>query len=478
MAKLLNKNDDYQYFMKRSQSWKNLFDVETGFMRPKKNGGWDKPFDPREVNNNFTEGNSWQYSFFVPQDIPGMIEAYGGKEKFEAKLDEMFTAPSATTGREQVDITGLIGQYAHGNEPSHHMAYLYNYIGKPEKTKEKIHYILNEFYKNIPDGLIGNEDCGQMSAWYVLSSMGIYSVTPGEGFYTTATPYFDKMKVNLENKQSHTILKNKPRMRFINSELEYDFNAVKSIGFEGIIPVPVIQAESKAFKDTMSVTVKGINPDFKTYYYLNENYPDAPKLSGVMFRNNDDKQIAIKTTAQLLAKSFDPKTNRFSNVISATFFKKPNDYTIATQSKYTPQYHAGGPEGLLDGILGNENWRKGEWQGYQGQDFEATIDLQKEQKVSQISARFLQDTRAWILMPTKVEYYVSIDNVNFQLAATVNNTLEAKDYDTKVIAFDGKIKEQNARYIKVKAYNFGKLPDWHQGAGYDAYIFIDEITVK
>jgi putative alpha-1,2-mannosidase len=123
-------------------------------MRPKKNGGWNKPFDPREINNNFTEGNSWQYSFFVPQDIPGMIEAYGGKDKFEAKLDEMFNSESKTTGREQADVTGLIGQYAHGNEPSHHMAYLYNYVGKPEKTTEKVHFILENFYKNAPDGLI------------------------------------------------------------------------------------------------------------------------------------------------------------------------------------------------------------------------------------------------------------------------------------------------------------------------------------
>jgi predicted alpha-1,2-mannosidase len=194
MAEILNKKEDYNYFMKRSQSWKNVFDWETGFMRPKKNGGWDKPFDPREVNNNFTEGNSWQYSFFVPQDIPGMIDAYGGKDKFEAKLDEMFNSESKTTGREQVDVTGLIGQYAHGNEPSHHMAYLYNYVDKPEKTKEKVHYILNEFYKNTPDGLIGNEDCGQMSAWYVLSSIGIYAVTPGTSEWSVTQSNFEKIK--------------------------------------------------------------------------------------------------------------------------------------------------------------------------------------------------------------------------------------------------------------------------------------------
>ncbi|MDY0084178.1 MAG: GH92 family glycosyl hydrolase, partial [Ignavibacteriaceae bacterium] len=196
MAQILNKKEDYQYFMKRSQNWKNIFDWETGFMRPKKNGGWDKPFDPREVNNNFTEGNSWQYSFFVPQDVYGMIEAYGGPEKFEAKLDEMFNSESKTTGREQVDVTGLIGQYAHGNEPSHHMAYLYNYVGKPEKTNEKVKYILDNFYTKTPDGLIGNEDCGQMSAWYVLSSMGIYQVTPGEPKWKQINQYFKSIKIN------------------------------------------------------------------------------------------------------------------------------------------------------------------------------------------------------------------------------------------------------------------------------------------
>jgi len=195
MAEILNKQEDYQYFMKRSQSWKNVFDWNTGFMRPKKNGGWNKPFDPKEINNNFTEGNSWQYSFFVPQDIPGMIEAYGGAAKFESKLDEMFNSESKTTGREQADVTGLIGQYAHGNEPSHHMAYLYNYVGKPEKTTEKVHFILENFYKNAPDGLIGNEDCGQMSAWYVLSSIGLYQVTPGETILNLVEPIHKNVKI-------------------------------------------------------------------------------------------------------------------------------------------------------------------------------------------------------------------------------------------------------------------------------------------
>jgi predicted alpha-1,2-mannosidase len=466
MATILNKTEDYNYFMKRSQSWKNIFDWKTGFMRSKKNGGWDKPFDPREVNNNYTEGNSWQYSFFVPQDIPGMIEAYGGAEKFEAKLDEMFNSESKTTGREQVDVTGLIGQYAHGNEPSHHIAYLYNYVGKSEKTTEKVHYILNNFYKNTPDGLIGNEDCGQMSAWYVLSSLGIYNVTPGIEFYTTSKPYFKNSKVRISDSVIKTITGNLISKRFVDAELEYNFNATKSLGLEDIIPVPVIQADKKAFKDKMTVEIISQNNQ-KIYYYFENK--DAFK--------EYKEPIEIQNSGTVFAYSTNTNGEK-SNIISATFFKKPNNYTIKIKSKYNSQYTAGGDEGLIDGIFGSENWKKGDWQGYQSQDFEAVVDLQKEQKISELSANFLQDSRSWILMPTKVEFYASSDNINFILVKTINNILDPKESETKIVDFKGTINPTIAKYVKVKAYNFGKLPDWHQGFGDDAFIFIDEITIK
>jgi hypothetical protein len=173
------------------------------------------------------------------------------------------------------------------------------------------------------------------------------------------------------------------------------------------------------------------------------------------------------------------KSNNYSNAISAHFFKKPNNYSINIKSKYNPQYHAGGPEGLLDGILGTENWRKGDWQGYQSQDFEAVVDLQEVKNVSEISARFLQDQRSWILMPTKVEYYVSDDNANFTYFGSVNNTLDPKIEENIILNFTAnETKSKMARYVKVIAKNFGKLPEWHQGFGGDAFIFIDEITIK
>ena len=493
MAQLLNKKEDYQYFMQRSQNWKNIFDWETGFMRPKKNGGWDKPFDPREVNNNFTEGNSWQYSFFVPQDIEGLIQAHGGKDKFEAKLDALFNAESKTTGREQVDVTGLIGQYAHGNEPSHHMVYLYNYIGKPEKTAAKVHYILNEFYKNTPDGLIGNEDCGQMSAWYVLSAMGIYAVTPGMEKWESNVPLFDSItlkdangknlvnyKKEIVNGVSNRIFllgeKLKEQMTDSRSSMGSQFaKPDESIKVNSIIPVPVIQAESKAFKDNLKIEIINLDKDKYELIYNIEN-PNNKNLLGL---RRYTEPFYITESCKVNAFNIIRKSNNYSNAISATFFKKPNNYSINIKSKYNPQYHAGGPEGLLDGILGTENWRKGDWQGYQSQDFEAVVDLQEAKEITEISARFLQDQRSWILMPTKVDYYVSEDNVNFTYFGSVTNTLDPKIEENQIQNFTfSETKGKKARYVRVIAKNFGELPEWHQGAGGDAFIFVDEITIK
>lgn len=473
MAQLLNKKEDYQYFMERSQYWKNLFNWDNKFIQPKKNGGWDKPFDPKEVNNNFTEANAWQYTFFVPQDIQGMIEAYGGEEKFEAKLDEMFNSVSETSGRHQVDITGLIGQYAHGNEPSHHVAYLYNYIGKPEKTKEKVHYILDNFYTNTPDGLIGNEDCGQMSAWYVLSSMGIYNVTPGQPFWSTTTPYFDKIKVNLENQKTRVINSTDESIILRNFGLELkELKNAKTEPWEPIIPVPVIEAESKAFKDDLEISLSTGNIG-----YLDLNAKIQYKINDGDFQLYT-KPFVINESASIQAYAV-PDFMITSKTVSAQFFKKPNNYTIVLKSVYNPQYHAGGPEGLLDGIYGSENWRKGDWQGYQTHDFEAVVDLQTKKNIQEISANFLQDTRAWIVMPIEVSFYVSDDNITFQKVATIANTIPANDYEVQTKKITEKL-NTSGRYVKVIAKNFGKLPEWHQGFPFDgeAFIFIDEIEVK
>ena len=219
MADSLGRDDVANYFYQRGQYYKNVYDPSTKFFRAKVNNNWFGPFVPDEVNFNYTEANAWQYSTFTPQDIQGHIDLMGGAEKLEQHLDSLFTADSQTSGREQVDITGLIGQYAHGNEPSHHMAYLYNYVGKPHKTQNRVRQIMEEQYSIYPDGLSGNEDCGQMSSWYVLSAMGFYSVTPGLDYYTIGTPLFDQAQIKLENGQTFVIRADKlsPSNKYIQS---------------------------------------------------------------------------------------------------------------------------------------------------------------------------------------------------------------------------------------------------------------------
>ncbi|MDD3642863.1 MAG: GH92 family glycosyl hydrolase, partial [Candidatus Krumholzibacteria bacterium] len=173
-AKDLGHDELYRRFIGRAQGYKHLYDPETGFMRPRVNGGWLDPFDPAEVNFHYTEANAWQYSFYVPQDVAGLIAMTGGREVFADRLDALFETDSGASGLDLPDVSGMIGQYAHGNEPSHHMAYLYDYAGMPWKTQERVREIMETMYGDTPDGLCGNEDCGQMSAWYVMSALGFY----------------------------------------------------------------------------------------------------------------------------------------------------------------------------------------------------------------------------------------------------------------------------------------------------------------
>ncbi|AZA55437.1 GH92 family glycosyl hydrolase [Chryseobacterium sp. G0201] len=470
MAKILGKKEDYQYFMKRSQNWKNLYNPKNGFMQPRKNGNWNEPFEPREVNNNYTEGNSWHYSYSVQQDIPGLIAAHGGKEKFEQFIDAIFAAPNTTTGREQVDITGLMGQYAQGNEPSHHIAYLYNYVDKPEKTDAKIKYILDNFYKNTPDGLIGNEDCGQMSAWYILSTMGIYSVTPGLPEWQTTKPYFDEVKIHLEDGTTRTITKNTGRAELKKLGFE-NAKSFKDYKYDELTATPVIKAD-RIFDFSTKIEITALNPNDKLYFMtMDEGDANVRKTFKVY-----KEPFTISKTTQVSA--YAERNGEKSSIVTANFNRRPNNWDITVNSKPTPQYTASGKLSLIDGINGDVNWRKGEWLGYQGQTFEAIIDMKSPQQITKLSSTYLQDSKAWILMPKKVEYYASMNGRDFILLKTVDNTVDPKDETIQTKDFGTDILPTEARYIKVKAYHFGILPEWHQGAGGQAYIFIDEISVK
>lgn len=211
LAKDIGKQDDFEYFSKRANAYRTLFDKETGFMRGKdKNGDWVKDFNPTYVahrKTDYTEANAWQYTWFVPHDVPGLIDLYGGEKPFLAKLDELFTTSSKMQGDVSPDISGLIGQYAHGNEPVHHVAYLYSFTNEKYKGEARIKQIRDTMYGTGPDGLAGNDDVGQMSAWYVFSALGFYPVSPIDGKYVFGTPQFDAVTIKQDGGKDFTIVK-------------------------------------------------------------------------------------------------------------------------------------------------------------------------------------------------------------------------------------------------------------------------------
>ena len=514
VARMLGRTGDYRQYLRRAQSYKNIFDRKTGFMRPRSNGGWLTPFEPREVNFGFTEANSWQYTFFVPHDVSGLIDLMGDRQRFAEKLDALFSAPSQTTGREQADITGLIGQYAHGNEPSHHMAYLYNYAGFPWKTQSRVRDILDNLYAPTPDGLIGNEDCGQMSAWYVLSAAGFYPVTPGSPIYAIGTPLFPEVRFKLENGKRFVIRARdvSDRNIYIQSarlngkaysksylthkaiidggELVFQMGRrpnkswgtrigdipVSAISEEPVIAAPVIRAAGKTFKEQTTVAIDfagGPRTKANIYYTVDGSQPNAQSKRYAV-------PISLDRSGTIKAVAVD-STGNTSSIATATYHRVPHNWTLKLDSRYSTQYSGGGDSALIDGIRGTTNWTGGTWQGYQGTDLVALIDFGEPRNIKNLGAGFLQDAGSWIWMPRRVEFEISRDGQTFKSVLTVqNDTPDGSTSSVGVVVkdFKGQIAPQTARYVRIRAVTFGKIPEWHPGHGGDAWIFADEIWVN
>ncbi len=504
-SKMTGNDSVYKTYIARAQYYKNVFDPSTKHMRGKLEASWHKPFDPAEINNFFTEGNSWHYSFAVPQDISGLIKLHGGVDSFNSKLTELFNASSITSGRQQADVTGLIGQYAQGNEPSHHMAYLFNYTGRPWKTQELIRKICKEFYTNAPDGLIGNEDCGQMSAWYVFSAMGFYPVCPGSGEYVLGIPLFDEVTIKLENGKkfiikanqsqandyvaatklngkkstksylNHTDIANGGELQFIlgkeqnpNWGTKINDQPKSVITEEQIVQVPYFMSQTNKFRDSLLVSIMDVDPKASIDYTMEG-------ASGSMVSKTYSKPFFIKKTTQIKAVA---RIGSISSLpVSQKFYKLPTDYKISVISKVHPMYTAGGEDALIDGIEGNSNWRSGEWQSYFDQDFEAVIDLQQEKELSFVGIHVLQDISPWILFPSEVIVLASDDGIHFKESGRINNNMKPEMGKVQIQKL-GIEKSIKTRYIKIKAINGGKLPAWHESAGEGSHLFIDEVIIK
>lgn len=508
MAEMLGKDSLARVFYRRSGSWVNVFDPKTGHMRPRSYGRWLSPFEPREVNNHYTEANSWQYSFSVPHDLQGWLGTMQshGPHTLESMLDSLFTTTSKTVGREQADITGLIGQYAHGNEPSHHIAYLYNSAGKPHKTQEKVRQILETMYHNKPDGLSGNEDCGQMSAWFVLSSMGFYPVCPGDDRYSIGYPLFSKTMLRFENgKQLQILKKGKGHyigaVRLNGKKIERNFLYHRELteggklvftmtskptewgtgdrnGFftnvkESSIAAPLFDFRDIAFEDSMAVHINARFGRDLTVRFIQDNQ----EKSRMIVRGNDPYKAADTTLIlkeSVCLEAFQPG----GAIAKACFFKRPNHWTVKVLNPLHPQYTGGGDLALCNGVRGDAEWQKGNWQGIQGKPYEAIIDLGDTQTITSLHAGFLQDTRSWIVYPRSVSYAFSLDGQQWYGSCGSINKIPVDSLGSHKQTISTTTKPVKARFVKILASQHGVLPEWHPGAGGETFIFVDELEIK
>jgi hypothetical protein len=513
MAKTGGALEYYKAYSYRAEQYKNLFDPSTKFFRAKNNDTWYTPFDPFEVNFNYTEANAWQYRFAAPQDISGMMRLMGGREAFAAKLDTLFTVNNATSGRNQADITGLIGQYVHGNEPSHHMAYLYNYAGQPSKTQLRVRQILDEMYHNRPDGLSGNEDCGQMSAWYVLSAMGFYQVAPGDPTYTLGSPLFDKVTIHQSNGKDFVLQapgassKNRyfKRLTFNDKEwsktwithdmitsggtLSFEMSdapatwgsaerdcPMTAIIDEQLLPIPFIAKGARVFRGSQTVTLDCLDKTAEIWYAFQSD----TDYKGILEKKKKryEGPITLEKGGNLML--WCQKDNRNSQVNIANFSKIPDNlHVLRYNTKYNAQYTARGDEGLIDGIRGSRHdFRTGDWQGFEGVNLDLVIDLGKTQKIKSVTAGFIQDQNAWIFFPTRMDVEISDDGEHFEFAGSILN-LEPQTTTAPVQRdFQIPLKGKKGRYVRIIGVTPGKCPEWHKGKGYPCWVFADEVGIE
>ena len=505
MARSIGEEAIAVEFDQRAHAWRNLFDPISRCFRPRRNGQWLKPYDPRQVDSHHTEANGWQYRFGAPHHMPQHVEMLGGEEECAAVLDSLFTTASGTIGRDQPDITGRMGQYAHGNEPSHHMAWLYHFAGRPDESAARVGRILREFYTPHPDGLIGNEDCGQMSSWYVLAAFGLYDVAPTSQQWLVIPPLHRRMSMAFEDGRVFTTRREgtgriagvtfngKPLLRsWLNhdevisgGELVFTLNEGGSWGaglierpgtnslVEATLTAPWAEAPADAFRGSMAVELRAADPEAEIYWTDRE---DLDLTADPEVGNRYIEPILLEARTRLL---FVARTgDRTSRVMTAEFHTIPNDWKLQISSRTSTQYTGGGSDGLIDGRRGPDNWRNGGWHGYEDQDFVAVLDLGEPVRIRRAGASFLQDLRSWILMPRELLVETSTDGEHFVPAAKVSHDVSAKEYGIFRKDLTVRLSGEPVRFLRFRATSYGSMPQWHSGAGGKSFIFIDELIVE
>ncbi len=540
MAKSLGRMEEYREYIRRSQYYQNQFDPASGLMRPRHaDGRWLSPFDPFKVSlldqGDYTEANAWHYSFYAPQNIPDLIRLSGGDQQFIQKLDSFFTVQTGIKNNIS-DFEGIFGQYAHGNEPSHHMPYLYNYAGVAWKSQEIIKRAVNEFYTSKPDGLCGNDDCGQLSAWYVFSAMGFYPVCPGSDQYVIGSPLFDKAEIALSNGRKFTIrapgsgsrspyvqsaslngqdypksyinytdlikggelvlkmgsdpakewgqaLENRPSALPVEPE-----NLLKPLGIDKPF-MPYIKSAGPMFRGQAKIELGCISEGAEIHYTVNGTEPrlnsekytmpfDIYRTSRVRakaFRNGiSESEVAA---ADFYKSSLDPQSPRLKVEYLVPPFQR--DYLGRTvDGSYSPNFKAGGAMALVDGKTGSPDFTDGRWQGFEGKDMEVVIDIGRVMPVWRITGSFLQSLSVWIFHPIEISFSISTDGKDYRMMGVIDNYPDRSTINDGVKYFESLVFGAPARYVRIKAKSMGLCPPWHHGAGGAAWLFADEVIVE
>lgn len=521
LADIMGETDLAGYFLQRSSHPFRLFDEKTGFFRGRNQTGlWVDPFDPIRPSgwgtSDYTEGNAWQYLWFIPHDIPSLIKKLGGQRKFAEKLDQFLSTHFSDNYYIPSDISGLIGLYAHGNEPVHHVAYLYNYAGQPVKTQRLVRLIMDSLYTAGTDGYPGNEDCGQMSAWFVFSALGFYPVDPVAPYYLIGTPLFDSVTVFIPGEKPLTITARRESggsmyiRRVERNEREYPFVFLNKSELKkgGKLEFDLTDQPAGSWGTKMnSLPPEMVHsvPSIPSFKPLFLPYEESGKLS---FLNEKTIRLRCETPGARIVYSESPDFQSFqiyqeplrltssktlhvrseldskkSRVIALSFHREIFRESVQQEFPrwmkppvFHHKYQAGGKYALLDGHFGGPRFTDGKWQGIYGNDLDVIIDLGKEFLIDSVSVRFLKNHGSWIFLPVEVimEGGTSPDSLSLLYQ---EHLPEPAGYEADEIRTFSTPVRKKIRFVRLLAVNPAICPPWHSGAGNQAFMFVDEISI-
>lgn len=529
VARKLGKSDDCALFERRATGYRNLFDPKSGYLCPRSGSGLMLFPDTTRwapLIRHYVSGNLWGYSTFVPHDMGNLIAMHGGTERFSRFLDKIFGAPIRMQGEQHVDISGFVGKYGHGDEPSHQMPYLYAYCGQPWKSEAILRSVMATMYDDTPNGLVNNDDLGQMSAWYVFSAMGFYPVCPGDLNYVFGTPLLERAVLTVgENRRFEVVCRNFgpenvfiQRVRLNGKPYSKSYITHRDLLRGGVLefemgpepalrrgtdaddfpqPVPPVpagaapsgvchmafadrdQEESQLFDGQRTVRLHCLTPGAEIRYTTDGSEPAAdspcydPAVGVVLTEYTRLRAVAF-------AAGMEP-----SRIYEREFFKTPiarcpEGFPSVRLAYPTVTYGAADGSELIDGRMGAVGYAKGGWSGFTGEygSLDATVDMGCAMCLSELVVGYLVNTGVWIFPPKRVRLYVGMDPASLVKVVDTDDFCRPAENMVMLQRPAFAFAPVTFRYWRVVVENHGPIPAWHGGAGNIPYLFIDEVFVK